>query len=112
MMTRAWARLTIMEVKLYLREPVAAFFTFAFAPMMLVIFGAIYGNRPTPLFGGRGMVDVSVPAYLGVIIASVGLISVPIGMAARREVKVLRRFQATPLPPAVYLTTQLAITWW
>ncbi|SNB64080.1 hypothetical protein [Thermoflexus hugenholtzii] len=45
-------------------------------------------------------------------IYSVGLISVPIGMAARREAKVLRRFQATPLPPAVYLTTQLAITWW
>ncbi|WP_448605099.1 ABC transporter permease [Thermoflexus hugenholtzii] len=109
MMVRAWARLTIMEVKLYLREPVAAFFTFAFAPMMLVIFGAIYGNRPTPLFGGRGMVDVSVPAYLGMIIATVGLISVPIGTAARREAKVLRRFQATPLPPAVYLSAQMAM---
>lgn len=104
-----WLRLTLMEVKLYLREPVAAFFTFAFAPLMLVIFGSIYGNRPTPFLGGRGMVDVSVPAYLGVIIATVGLISVPIGTAARREARILRRFRATPLPPAIYLTAQLAM---
>ncbi|WP_448593650.1 ABC transporter permease [Thermoflexus hugenholtzii] len=108
-MARAWARLTLMEVKLYLREPVAAFFTFAFAPMMLILFGSIYGNRPSPLLGGRGYVDVSVPAYLGMIIATVGLISVPIGTAVRREAKVLRRFRAMPLPPAVYLTAQLAM---
>jgi len=109
MMARAWARLFLMETKLYLREPVAAFFTFAFAPMMLILFGSIYGNRPSPMLGGRGMVDVSVPAYLGLIVATVGLISVPIGTAARREAKILRRFRATPLPPAAYLTAQISM---
>ncbi len=102
-------RLVMTEVKLYLREPVAAFFTFAFAPMMLILFGSIFGNQPSPFLGGRGMVDVSVPAYLGVIIATVGLISVPIGIATRREARILRRFRAAPLPPAVYLIAQLVM---
>jgi hypothetical protein len=31
---------------------------------MLFVFGSMYGNEPTPFFGGRGSVDMSVPAYM------------------------------------------------
>jgi len=103
---RAFLMLTWTEILLYVRTPVAAFFTFAFAPMLLIVFGAIFGNTPSPFYGGRGMVDVTAPAYLGMIIATVGLISVPIGMASRRELKVLKRFRATPLPPLIPLAAQ------
>lgn len=104
---RALIRLTWIEIRMYLREPVAAFFTFAFAPMMLILFGSIFGNQPNPLYGGRGMVDVSVPAYLGVIIATVGLISAPIGTTTAREFKVLKRFRATPLPTWMYMAANI-----
>jgi ABC-2 type transport system permease protein len=99
----AFAKLTAVDVRLYLREPSAAFFTIAFAPMLLVLFGLIYGNAPRPDFGGRGTVDVSVPAYLGVIIVTVGLISIPIGTAIERERGILRRYRATPLRPLSYI---------
>ena len=102
-------KLTLIGAKLYLREPVAAFFTIVFAPMMLVLFGSIYGNTPSPLFGGRGTIDISVPAYIGLIIATVGLISVPIGVASRREAGVLRRYRATPLRLAIYLTADVLV---
>lgn len=106
---RALWKLTLIGAKLYLREPVAAFFTIVYAPMTLLLFGAIYGNTPSPLFGGRGTVDISVPAYIGLIIATVGLISIPIGIASRREAGVLRRYKATPLRPLVYLVADVLV---
>jgi ABC-2 type transport system permease protein len=101
-------KLTWVQMKLYLREPIGAFFTVLYAPLMLVLFGSIYGNEPTPFFGGRGTVDVSVPAYMGLIIVTVGLMSVPIQTASSREAGVLRRFRATPLRPTTYLLSSVA----
>lgn len=106
---RSFWKLTWVEAKLYLREPFAAFFTLAFPLMMLFIFGSMYGNEPTPYFGGRGSVDVSVPAYMAMIIASVGLLSIGISIAVYREKGVLRRYRATPLRPAVIVMAQLAV---
>ncbi|MEW6568183.1 MAG: ABC transporter permease [Chloroflexota bacterium] len=106
---RALWKLTLTQVKLYVREPIAAFFTLAYAPMMLVLFGSIYGNEPTPLFGGRGTVDVSVPAYTALIIVAVGLIGLPIETATSREMGVLRRYRATPLRPTVYLAAEVLV---
>jgi ABC-2 type transport system permease protein len=106
---RAFWKLTLTQAKLYLREPVAAFFTIVYAPMMLVLFGTIYGNEPTPMFGGRGTVDVSVPAYIGLIILSVGLMGLPIATATSRETGVLRRYRATPLRPATYLAADVLV---
>lgn len=100
-------KLILVEIKLYLREPAATFFTVAFAPMLLLIFGTIYGNEPNPFFGGKGMVDVSVPAYVALIIISVGFMGVPIATAANREAGVLRRFRTTPLHPAAYIVANI-----
>ena len=106
---RALWKLTFNQIKLYLREPIALFFTLAYAPMMLVLFAAIYGNEPEELFGGLGTVDVSVPAYIGLIIISVGLMSIPIATSSSRESGVLRRFRVTPLSPALYLISDVLV---
>lgn len=102
-------KLTYVEMKLFLREPQAAFFTLAFPLMMLFLFGGIYGNKPTPFFGGYGSVDVSVPAYTALIIATSGLVSLTIVMAVYREYGVLRRLQATPLRPLTILSAQVFV---
>lgn len=105
---RGLGKLILVQIKLYLREPMAAFFTVFFAPMMLLLFGAIYGNKPSPFFGGRGSMDISVPAYIGLIIVTVAMIGLPIGTAAARELGVLRRFRATPLHPLAYIFSDIA----
>ena len=102
-------KLIVVQTKLFLREPIGAFFTLAFAPLVLILFGAIYGNEPTPMFGGRGSMDVSVPAYMGLIVGTVGLMSVPIATSARRETGALRRFRATPLRPLTYMISDVAV---
>jgi ABC-2 type transport system permease protein len=101
-------KLIVVELKLYLREPAATFFTIIFAPMLLLLFGTIYGNKPNPFFGGKGMVDVSVPAYIALIIISVGFMGIPVATAANREAGVLRRFRMTPLRPAAYILSNIS----
>ncbi|RME32566.1 MAG: ABC transporter permease [Thermoflexia bacterium] len=51
--------------------------------------------------------DVLVPSCIGLIIATVGLIGLPIGTAAARESGVLRRFRATPLHPLAYMVSDV-----
>lgn len=104
---RGLVKLTITQAKLFLREPMATFFTIAYAPLLLVLFGAIYGNEPSPMFGNKGSMDVSVPAYIALIIVSVGLMGIPINIASNREQGVLRRYRATPLRPITVLVADV-----
>ncbi|MEZ5070760.1 MAG: ABC transporter permease [Bacteroidales bacterium] len=100
---------TVIETKLFLREPMAAFFTVVFPLMLLGLFGAIYGNEPADIFGGRGMVDMSVPAYIAMIISTVGLLSITINVTSYREKGILRRYRTTPMRPYVILLDNLAV---
>jgi ABC-2 type transport system permease protein len=102
-------KMTWMEAKLFLREPVGAFFTLVFPLMMLFLFGSIYGNIPTEYFNGRGTVDISVPAYTAMIIATTSLVGLTITMAAYRENGVLRRLRTTPISPLVVLVAQVIV---
>ncbi len=104
---RGLLQLLWVDLKLYVREPMAAFFTFAFPPLLVVMFGAIFGNDPDPQFGGLGSMDISMPAYTGLVLGTVGLLGVPIVTAGYRERGVLRRYRATPLKPATYITADV-----
>ena len=102
-------KMTWMETKLFLREPVGAFFTLAFPLMMLFLFGSIYGNKPQEMFGGYGTIDISVPAYTAMIIATTGLLGLTITMSAYRENGILRRLRTTPIGPLVVLAAQVIV---
>jgi ABC-2 type transport system permease protein len=104
-----WA-LVLVQFKLYLREPSAFFFTLAFPSLLLVLFGAIYGNEPLDYLDQVfGTVDASVPAYAGIVIGTVALISIPIDTATNRDNGVLRRYRATPLHPVTYLAAVISV---
>src|SRR4030042_1381796 len=100
-------KLAVVQAKLYLREPLNAFFTLAFGPSLFMLLGLIYGNKPDPMLGGVGYLDVSTPAYMAVIISVVGMTAVPITSATRRGMGVLRRFSVTPLRPLTSFLTAL-----
>jgi len=98
-----------VEFKLFTRTFVNMFFVLAFPSMMLLIFGGIYGNDPMEAFGGRGTIDVSVPAYCALVIAVTAIMSLPLSIANYREKKVLKRFRATPLNPTDILVSQIVV---
>ena len=104
-------KLTVMQFKLYLREPAAFFFSLAYPALLLLLFGFIYGNEPAPEFWGRnfGTVDASVPAYTGIIIGTVAFMGIPIETAVNRESGVLRRYRATPMRPLTYLAASIVV---
>ena len=102
-------KLTLVQAKLYLREPLNVFFTLAFGPSLLILLGFIFGNEPSPATGGVGYLDAAVPGYMAMIIAIVGLTAVPISSATRREMGVLRRFEVTPLRPLTYFLTDVLV---
>ena len=102
-------KMSWMEAKLFLREPIGAFFTLVFPLMMLFLFGSIYGNAPTKMFNGLGTIDISVPAYTAMIIATTGLLGLTITMSAYRENGVLRRLRTTPISPFVVLAAQVIV---
>ena len=102
-----FGKLLLVQTKLYFREPMSAFFTLAFGPLLLILLGFIFGNAPDPMLDGQGYLERSVPAYMAVIVSIVGLTAVPISSATRREMGVLRRFLATPLRPITYFLTDV-----
>jgi ABC-2 type transport system permease protein len=106
---RGFWKLTWIECKLYFRFPIGAIFTLALPLMILILLGGIFGNAPSPMYGGYGSVDVSVPAYTAMVIAISALISLPITLANYRERGILRRFRATPVSPATVLGAQLVM---
>ena len=107
---KGFTQLAAANLKLLVREPITVFFTLAFPLMLVLIFGAIYGNEPTSLFGGYGSMDVSMPGYTALILGSVGLLTVAINTSSYRESGVLRRFLATPLRPVTYIAADVAGT--
>ncbi|MGD2252411.1 MAG: ABC transporter permease [Anaerolineales bacterium] len=105
---RGLAKLTFTNLKLFLREPVGAFFTLAFAPLLVILFGAIYGNDPSPIFGGYGSMDITMPGYTALILGTVGVMGVPITVGGYRERGVLRRYRATPMHPLTFIISDVA----
>ena len=98
-----------IEFKCFFRNFTAVFFTFIFPVLLLVLFGEIYGNDPTPLFDGLGTVDASVPAYICMVICVTGIMSLPLSLTSYREKKILKRFKATPTTPIQIIVAQILV---
>ncbi len=103
-------KMTWMEAKLFLREPVSAFFTLVFPLVMLFIFGGIYGTKPVPGTGStQGAIGTLIPAFTAMIIGMTGLMPVTITMATYRENGILRRLRTTPVSPLVVMAAQVVV---
>jgi len=97
------------DFKLLLRQFIVVFFSIFFPVTMILMFGGIYGNKPTPFFGGYGTVDVMVPSYLGITLAVNGLMSLPLTIVEYRDKKILKRYMATPVKPIYIIISQITV---
>lgn len=98
-------KLCVLEMKLYLREPSAFFFTLIFPLLLMLLFGSIWGNDP---FTGEvyGYIDAFTPAFIGVVILTAGISNLTIGMATYRETGILKRFRAAAVSPVSLLAAE------
>ena len=104
---RGFLQLASTDLRLYMREPVAIFFTIAFAPFLIVINGVIFGNKPSPISGGVGSMDVAMPAYAAMVLCIIGFMAIPVNISTHRESGVLRRFRSTPLRPMTFIAADV-----
>ena len=106
---RALWKMTVVETKLFLREPTGLFFTLLFPVMVLLLFSAIFGNGRVPGETGLRMIDVMAPSYTGMVIGTTALLGLPITLAGYRQQGTLRRLRATPLHPSVVLAAHVFV---
>lgn len=104
--------MTFTELKLFAREPLTVVFTLALPLLILFVMGGIFGNTPDPeglVYRGVGPMDYYAPAYIGLVIASIGVIGLPVQLAAYRERGVLRRFRASSVSVWTVLGSQALV---
>ena len=91
-------RLIKAELRLMRRDPLVLTFVFAFPVITMLIIGGSFGTKPDVAFAGTNPSHWYVASYLTVVIASMGLVMVPVHLASYREHGVLRRFAAAGFP--------------
>ena len=113
---RLLGKLAWIEAKLFVREPLAMVFTFVFPFFMLVVLAGVFGNdlvatdpEAVKAWRGVGPTDYYAPAYIGLVMASIGLVAMPLRIAGYRERGVLRRFRAAGFPLATVIGSQVVM---
>jgi ABC-2 type transport system permease protein len=96
------------EWKLFLREPVVAFWGVVFPVALLIVLG-IASDGPEKDFGGISLVQAYVPVLVGFTLAMIAVSVLPAMLGTYREKGILRRLQATPVPPSRLLVAQIAV---
>ncbi|GAA3788991.1 ABC transporter permease [Sphaerisporangium flaviroseum] len=105
-------KLVLTEAKLYLREPVTAFFAIALPLALLLVLGsAIPGFREAvPELGGERVVDTQLPAMMIMLsVVTAAFTVIPAVLALYRERGILRRMSTTPASPRNVLAAQLML---
>lgn len=110
---RTLFKLTLVELKLFFREPLTVVFTLALPLILLFVLGEVFGNVSDPhgqLYQGVGPMDFYAPAYVGLVIASIGVVGLPVHLAGYRERGVLRRLRASSISAWRILGSQVLVS--
>src|SRR5438552_11849795 len=109
MMRGLW-KLTWIEIKIFLREPLGAFGTIGFPVLVFLVLGRIAGRRlaPPPL-AASSFILVSLPVLASVLIAVSAVLSLVTIISIYREGGILKRLRATPLRPQTILTAHVLV---
>lgn len=106
-------KLAWVEAKLFLRDPLTLAFTFGFPLITLFVLAEVFGNstadRDEVVFRNIGAIDYYVPAYVALVAAAIGLVSLPVHLASYREHGIFRRFRASGISVTTVLAAEVAV---
>jgi ABC-2 type transport system permease protein len=115
---RGYLAMTRTEFRLFRREPFSVVFGLAFPLMMMVLLAAVFGNRQADarkiqngMLIWRGVTPATyyTAASVSVIVAALGLMTLPIALAGYRERGILRRFHASSLSALTLAGSELTV---
>jgi ABC-2 type transport system permease protein len=107
---RSLAKLAWVESKLFLREPLALLFTVAFPLVVMIVIAGVFASSGGTVFGGVGGSEYYVAGYVGIVLGSIGLISLPAHLAVYQERGILRRFRASSISNWAIFATQAMVS--
>src|SRR5712672_1680678 len=109
-MLRGLWKLTWLEIKIFLREPLGAFGSILFPVLVFVVASRFRGGRVTPgSLPTAGFLRVGLPVFVSVLIALSGVLSLVTIISIYREGGILKRLRATPLRPQTILTAHVLV---
>jgi ABC-2 type transport system permease protein len=92
---------------LFWRNREAAFFSFLFPILLLVLIGSVYGDEPIE---GMSAPTFLLIGLLGYGVAANAFAALAITLVVRREAGLLKRVRGTPLGPEAYLSAVIGST--
>jgi ABC-2 type transport system permease protein len=113
---RTLIKLSWVELKLFVREPITVIFTLALPIIFLFVMGGVFGNEASTddsgmvVFRGVGPLDYYIPAYFGLVMMAIGTVALPVHLAGYRERGVLRRLHASSIAVWSVLGSQMVVS--
>jgi ABC-2 type transport system permease protein len=98
------------EARLLSRDWTVLVFAFVFPPFVMLILAGVFGTQPSGGFGNRRPDDYYVAASIGVPVIALGLVGLPVALAAYRERGVLRRLEAFGISRLAVVGAQAVVT--
>lgn len=106
---RSVMRLAALELRLLAREPGVLIGLLGFPLVAVLVLAGVFGQAPDPEFAGISPDDHYLAGYVGVVLASLGLVTIPTHLATHRELGVLRRFRASGLGAGTLVASEVAL---
>jgi ABC-2 type transport system permease protein len=109
MMRGLW-KLTWIEIKVFLREPMGAFGTIVFPVIIFLVIGRVVGGRmPPAAAAASGFLQTGLPIIVSLLIVVSAVLSLATIISIYREGGILKRLRATPLRPQTILTAHVIV---
>jgi len=103
-------KLTWIEIKIFLREPLGAFGTIGIPVLLFLVVGRVVGRRVAPTsIAADSFISVGLPVLTSVLIAISAVLSLVTIISIYREGGILKRLRATPLRPQTILTAHVIV---
>jgi ABC-2 type transport system permease protein len=109
-MLRGIWKLTWMEIKIFLREPLGAFGTIGIPVLVFLVLGRVAGGSlATSSRAASSFIGVGLPVFASVLISVNAVLSLVTIISIYREGGILKRLRATPLRPQTILTAHVIV---
>ncbi len=108
-MLRGLLKLTWVELKIFLREPMGAFGTIGVPVLLFVVLGKLFQKKAQLSTGMAAWIATDLPIFATVFIALGNVLSLVAVISIYREGGILKRLKATPLRPQTILITHVVV---
>jgi ABC-2 type transport system permease protein len=109
-MLRGLAKLTWIELKIFMREPLGAIGTIVFPVLIFVVLGRVAGRNLSPSsLSANSFIHAGLPVFASLLIVISAVLSLVTIISIYREGGILKRLRATPLRPQTILTAHVIV---